>query len=140
MRSPCSKTYFGWRHTVFVLSTLPLFLGCSASKKPDGLAGMPDPLAAGWQGEAVCEELKDDSTNRILRCTFAPGIGHERHFHEAHFGYVVVGGTMRITDAEGTRDVDLAAHTAWESDGVEWHEVVNVGATTAVFLIIEPAK
>ncbi len=45
---------------------------------------------------------------------------------------------MQITDAKGTRVVDLANHSTWESDGVAWHEVVNVGDTTSIYLIVEP--
>lgn len=98
---------------------------------------LPDPLAAGWDGEPVCEKLKEDSTQRILRCTFPPGGGHEKHFHAPHFGYVITGGTMRITDASGERVVELRSGVTWNSDGVDWHEVLNVGETTSVYLIIE---
>ncbi len=45
---------------------------------------------------------------------------------------------MRITDANGTRDVELATGSSFASDGVDWHEVLNVGDTTVVYLIVEP--
>jgi mannose-6-phosphate isomerase-like protein (cupin superfamily) len=45
---------------------------------------------------------------------------------------------MRITDANGTRDVDLATGRTFTSPGVAWHGVVNVGETTVVYLIVEP--
>lgn len=45
---------------------------------------------------------------------------------------------MRITDANGTREVDLATGGSFTSPGVTWHEVVNVGNTTVVHLIVEP--
>jgi hypothetical protein len=45
---------------------------------------------------------------------------------------------QRITDDSGTREIDLAAGASWSSDGVAWHEVLNVGDTTAVYLIVEP--
>ncbi len=45
---------------------------------------------------------------------------------------------MRITDSSGTREVDLASGTSFASEGVAWHEVVNIGDSTSVFLIIEP--
>lgn len=99
---------------------------------------LPDPLAAGWNGEPVCEQLKKDEKQRILRCTFPPGVGHERHFHAKHFGYAIVGGRMRITDDTGTREIDIETHATWESDGVGWHEVLNVGKATSIYLIIEP--
>lgn len=99
---------------------------------------LPDPLEAGWNGQPVCVKLHEDSDHRILRCTFAPSIGHERHFHQRNFGYAVAGGRMQITDAEGTREVDLPTGSSFASDGVAWHEVVNVGDSTVVYLIIEP--
>jgi quercetin dioxygenase-like cupin family protein len=99
---------------------------------------LPDPLEAGWQGMPVCERLHEDTKHRILRCTFAPETGHERHFHSRHFGYAIAGGRMRITDAHGVREVDLATGSSFDSDGVDWHEILNVGDSTVVYLIIEP--
>ncbi len=98
---------------------------------------LPDPLAAGWNGEQICELLHEDAHQRILRCIFPPGVGHEKHFHKAHFGYVLAGGKMRIIDDSGEREVDLLADYSWTSDGVSWHEVLNVGETTSVYLIVE---
>ena len=115
-----------------LLAGLPL-LAAGASARD-----LPDPLEAGWNGESVCESLHDDAEQRVLRCTFPPGTGHERHYHDRHFGYTLAGGTMRITDASGTRDVVVATGSDFYSDGVEWHEVLNVGDSTAVFLIVEP--
>ena len=99
---------------------------------------LPDPLEAGWKGVPVCELLHEDSDQRILRCTFPPSVGHERHFHGRHFGYAIAGGRMRITDSGGTREVELATGSSFASDGVAWHEVLNIGSSTVVFLIIEP--
>ena len=101
---------------------------------------LPDPLAAGWKGEAVCERLHEDADQRVLRCTFPPGVGHERHYHGPHFGYVITGGRMRIVDADGERVVDLADDLTWSSEGVDWHEVQNIGDTTSVYLIVEPNR
>ena len=101
-------------------------------------APLPDPLAAGWQGKKVCEKLHEDEHQRILRCTFPPGVGHDRHFHARHFGYALSGGKMRITDAKGVREVDIATGSSFTSDGVEWHEVLNVGDTQVQYLIVEP--
>ncbi len=99
---------------------------------------LPDPLAAGWKGEAVCELVHDGLRQRVLRCTFPPGVGHERHYHAPHTGYVLEGGRMRITDSDGTRVVETTTNTSWQSDGVEWHEVLNVGDAATSYLIIEP--
>jgi quercetin dioxygenase-like cupin family protein len=99
---------------------------------------LPDPLEAGWDGEKVCEVLQENEKLRALKCTFPPGGGHERHFHAPHFGYIVEGGKMRITDAAGTVERELKTGASWQSGGVDWHEVVNIGDTTSVYIIVEP--
>jgi quercetin dioxygenase-like cupin family protein len=103
-------------------------------------AALPDPLAAGWKGETVCEILQENEKFRALKCTFAPGAGHERHYHASHFGYILEGGKMRITDKTGVVERDLASGGSWKSDGVEWHEAVNIGDTTAIYVIVEPKE
>lgn len=100
-------------------------------------SSLPDPLQAGWNGEPVCEKLHEDAENRILRCSFPPAVGHERHFHSPHYGYAISGGRVKITDVKGTREVDLNTGSSYVSDGVAWHEVLNIGDTTIVYLIIE---
>lgn len=105
----------------------------SANDAPE----LPDPLSAGWQGTAVCEKLHEDDLQRILRCTFAPGVGHERHFHVAHFGYALSGGKMRIQDENRIREVELKDGSSYTSDGVKWHEVLNIGDTEVRYLIVE---
>ena len=111
-----------------------LLLSSACATRPS----LPDPLAAGWNGSPVCENLHEDAEQRILRCTFPPSVGHERHYHERHFGYALSGGRVRVTDANGTRDLHLATGRSFTSDGVAWHEVLNVGDTTIVYLIVEP--
>jgi len=106
-------------------------VGCTATPS------LPDPLEAGWRGSSVCERLHEDSGQRILRCTFPPGAGHERHYHVPHFGYTVTGGRMQVTDENGARVVDSVTGSSFTNDGVAWHEVLNVGDTTAVYLILE---
>lgn len=101
-------------------------------------APLPGPLEAGWLGRSVCERLFENAELRALRCTFAPGVGHERHFHPRHWGYIEQGGTMRITTAAGTAERVLQSGTQWWSDGVDWHEAVNIGSTTAIYVIVEP--
>ena len=99
---------------------------------------LPEAFDAGWNGHKVCEILKDDATMRVGRCTFPPGGGHERHWHRPHWGYILAGGTMRMTDARGTVERTLKTGASWSSDGIGWHEVLNIGDTTAVYLIVEP--
>lgn len=99
---------------------------------------LPDPLQAGWNGNPVCELLEDNENIRVLRCTFEPGVGHEKHYHKRHFGYVLAGSKFRIKDASGVREVNPITNSHFYSDGTEWHEALNIGDSTAIFLIIEP--
>ena len=99
---------------------------------------LPDPLAAGWEGQKVCEVLVDNEKVRTLKCTFPPGVGHEKHYHAAHFGYTLAGSTFRITDSSGTREVNVPTGYDFYNEGVQWHQVLNIGDSTAVFLIVEP--
>lgn len=99
---------------------------------------LPDPLAAGWNGDSVCELLEDNDLVRVLKCTFPPGGGHDRHFHKPHWGYALSGSTFEIKDENGTRIVQLKTGSDFSSDGVEWHEVINIGDSTSVYLIVEP--
>ena len=118
-----------------LLILLGLSTGCQGLAQAEPL---PDPLAAGWQGEPVCTRLHEDDTQRILRCHFEPGIGHERHFHAPHFGYALSGGRVSMTDESGTRVRELETGSFYTSDGVAWHEIKNVGDTPITYLIIEP--
>ena len=116
------------------LSIVFLFLITSCQNQN----GLPDPLKAGWKGEKVCEVLIDNENVRTLKCTFPPGVGHEKHFHAKHFGYTLAGGKFKITDASGTREVEIPTGYDFYNEKVEWHEVQNIGDTKAVFLIVEP--
>ncbi|WP_375200928.1 cupin domain-containing protein [Hyphococcus sp.] len=116
-------------------------LGAPKASAEEGASkgdSLPYALDAGWKGEKVCELLFENDDTRVGRCTFPPGVGHERHYHPPHYGYILKGGTMRITDADGTRDAETPDGASWWSPGVEWHEAINVGDTTAVYLIFEP--
>lgn len=115
------------------MSWIALLSGCAGQP-----ANLPDPLAAGWEGKPVCEKLHEDKKQRVLRCTFPPGVGHERHYHDPHFGYALAGGRMQLIGADGLREVDLETGSSYASEGVAWHQVLNVGDTTVVYLIVEP--
>ena len=98
---------------------------------------LPDPLEAGWKGKSVCEVVEENEGLRVLKCTFPPNVGHERHYHNPHIGYALSGGKFRITDTTGTREVEIPTGYSFENEEVISHEVVNIGETTAVFLIME---
>ncbi len=97
-----------------------------------------DAVAAGWKGKKTCEILHEDEKIRILRCTFPPNIGHERHFHPAAFSYVLSGGRFRVTDdARGTWEWKSATDQHRAGRPVPWHEFLNIGDTTLRYLIVE---
>ncbi len=99
---------------------------------------LPTAFDAKWHGKTVCEPLFENAALRAARCTFPPGGGHERHFHLPHWGYIIEGGTMRITDASGIKIRELKSGSSWWSDGIAWHEAVNIGTTTSIYIIVEP--
>jgi quercetin dioxygenase-like cupin family protein len=127
------KLFRNIRQSILLLTSIVFFLSSCKNK-----IALPDPLNAGWNNQSVCEVLQDNAKLRVLKCTFKPGVGHEKHYHNAHFAYTLSGSKMRINDTTGTREVDVATGSSFFSDGVVWHEALNIGDSTAVFLIIEP--
>ncbi len=121
---------------IFTICLMSSLQSCN-SKIGNQSDNLPGPLKAGWQGESVCEVMEENSSIRILKCVFPPGVGHERHYHDKHVGYTISGAKMQITDTTGTRVVDVKSGGSFSSEGVIWHEVLNVGETTGEFLIIE---
>ena len=124
--------FFKKQFYLISLLLLSFFISCKPS------SSLPDPLTAGWKGKKVCELLEENKSQRILKCTFAPGIGHESHFHLPHFGYTLAGSTFKIKDTKGTREIKVETGSYFNNNGTEWHEVLNIGDRTAIFLIIEP--
>ena len=123
-------------HKPFILALSIITLALSQITQAE--TTLPDPLAAGWDGKPVCEKLHEDNAQRVLRCTFPAGVGHEKHFHKPHFGCALSGGKMRLTDAKGVREVELKTGSNYVSEGTAWHQVLNIGSTTVQYLIIEP--
>lgn len=119
---------------IVVVLGLTLILASCATRNPP----LHDALDAGWHGKPVCERLHEDHRQRVLRCTFPPGVGHERHYHGPHFGYVLAGGRARVTDGQGVRETDFLTGSSYSSEGIAWHETLNIGDSTTVFLIFEP--
>lgn len=125
------------RKTVWMPLMLALCSGAAVLNAQPS-ENLPTAFDAGWQGQEVCERLFENDAMRVARCTFPPGIGHERHFHPPHWGYILEGSTMRMTDGDGTEDRILESGASWWSDGVAWHEAVNISSETGIYLIIEP--
>ncbi len=98
---------------------------------------LPDPLEAGWNNQSVCEVLEDNDELRILKCTFPPNVGHEKHYHNPHFGYTLKGSKFKIEDDKGIREVNVPTGYSFSKNTVTEHQVLNIGDSTAVFLIIE---
>lgn len=98
---------------------------------------LPDPLEAGWQGKSVCKVLEENKNLRVLKCTFKPKVGHELHYHKPHFGYTLVGSKFKIKDTSGVREVNVPTGYSFSKDELTTHEVLNIGDSTAVFLIME---
>lgn len=115
-----------------------LILSACASAQDPQLAQLPDPLEAGWKGEKVCEVVQDNEAVRVLRCTFPPGVGHEKHFHAPHVGYALKGGAARIWDEQGEREATTPDGYSWWTPERTVHENLNIGTETSVYLIIEP--
>ena len=44
---------------------------------------------------------------------------------------------MRLTSATGTREAEIKTGSSFSSQGIGWHEVLNIGATTVVYLMFE---
>lgn len=44
---------------------------------------------------------------------------------------------MRVTDQHGTRTAEIATGSSFSSQGVPWHEGVNIGETTVTYIMIE---
>ncbi len=103
------------------------------------LPDLPHAFDAGWKGAKTCELVHETATVRVGRCSFPSGIGHEKHFHYPHFGYVLQGGTMQITNEEGLVEVrDVITGSTWSTSEITIHQALNTGDTTTSYLIVEP--
>jgi len=124
--------------TIKALIYMIIVLICPSSFA-EGLPDLPEAFNAGWKGEKTCELLYELESFRVGRCSFPPGVGHEKHFHYPHFGYVLEGGTLSITDNQGVVEVrQTITGKSWSTDKITIHEALNIGDTTTSYLIIEP--
>lgn len=101
---------------------------------------LPHAFDAGWEGQETCELMYESESVRVARCIFPPGVGHEKHFHNPHFGYVLEGGTLSIRDAGGERTVTTQSNGTWSTTERTVHEAVNIGNSTTSYVIVEPRK
>lgn len=119
---------------LLILALFAAPAGGAPPPEPD----LPHAFEAGWRGQKTCELLYETEQVRVGRCVFPPGVGHEQHYHEPHFGYVLEGGRLSITDAQGTREVVTSAGGDWRTATRTVHEALNIGDTTTSYLIVEP--
>lgn len=125
------------RHSIVLTATL--FVFCGPAAKAADTTGLPEAFDAGWQGQQTCELMYETAEVRVGRCSFPPGIGHEKHYHVPHFGYVLEGGTLRITNERGEDQVvETRTGGTWSTDEITVHNALNIGDTTTSYLIIEP--
>jgi quercetin dioxygenase-like cupin family protein len=123
---------------LIVLTTALLASGIPLARAADP-TGLPEAFDAGWEGRKPCELLYENEEVRVGRCTFPPGVGHEKHYHVPHFGYVLEGSTLQVTDDQGeTRVIETATGDSWSTSEITVHSAVNIGDTTARYLIVEP--
>ena len=121
--------------TLIVIGISIFFQYSFAKNLPD----LPQAFDAGWKGQKTCKLLYETESVRVGRCSFPPGIGHEKHFHYPHFGYVLEGGTLSITDNEGAVEVrQTITGKSWSTDKMTIHEAMNIGDTTTSYLMVEP--
>jgi quercetin dioxygenase-like cupin family protein len=109
-----------------------------AQESAAGIDGLPHGFDAGWKGMKTCTVLFETPEVRVGQCSFAPGVGHEKHYHNPHFGYVLEGSTMLIQDSSGEHEVTTQTGSSWSTTTVTIHEAINSGTTHARYLIIEP--
>jgi len=102
------------------------------------IAGLPHALDAGWQGMETCEVLYEDDSVLVGRCDFPPGVGHEKHYHNPHFGYVLQGSSLKIIDESGEEVIETVTGDNWSTDEITVHEALNVGDVTTSYLLVEP--
>ena len=123
------------------LSMLPFALLVLVSTSGHALDNpdLPEAFTAGWEGKKTCEIMYETEEVRVAQCSFPAGTGHEAHFHNPHFGYVLEGGTMRITnELDEIREVETVAGTTWSTSNVTAHSVLNTGDTETRYIIVEP--
>lgn len=110
----------------------------SAAESEAQQQGLPHGFDAGWKGMKTCTVLYETPEVQVGQCSFAPGVGHEKHYHNPHFGYVIEGSTMQVQDASGERELTTKAGDTWSTTTVTVHQAINIGTTTARYLIVEP--
>lgn len=112
---------------------MTFFVSSNAKTQED----IPDTFEAGWKGESVCEIIEENDTIRMFTCTYPSGGGQDKHYHDPYMGYIVQGGTLRSIGPNGTRESTSVTGQSFNSPGVKWHTLENIGDTTVIILGVE---
>ncbi|OGC76431.1 MAG: hypothetical protein A2Z27_02200 [candidate division Zixibacteria bacterium RBG_16_50_21] len=93
-----------------------------------------DPLKV---GPNIYKLVTENARIRVLEVTFKPGDQIASHSHPDHLGYVLSGGSLKITNAAGkaTDMTAKAGDTFWIP--AETHSAVNTGKTEVKILVVE---
>lgn len=116
---------------IIIMSALMFYSNANAQDR------IPDTFEAGWKGEPVCEIIEENDAIRMFTCTYPPGGGQDKHYHDPYMGYIVQGGTLRSTGPNGTRESTSVTGQSFNSPGVKWHALENIGDTTVIILGVE---
>ena len=82
--------------------------------------------------------LLENERVRVVEYSLPPGERDQWHTHPAKVSYVVSGGSVRVTTADGRSFVvdEKAGDTTW-SDAVARHFVENLGSTPVKTILVE---
>jgi beta-alanine degradation protein BauB len=114
-----------------LISTRPLMAADSAAGKMDPLTVAPDMYSLVFENERV----------RVMQVVFKAGQSIKKHTHSNdHFVYVLEGGQLTITKADGSSSVaDLkTGQVVWIP--AETHSAKNTGTTQVKLLVNELKK
>lgn len=117
-----------------IIRGLFLALLCAGAASAETTAPSMDPIAV---GPKIYKSLLDNPKVRVMEVTFPPGAKIGLHSHPDHVGYVLNGGTLKITGADGKSQVHKLkqGETIWLDQ--QTHSAMNPGDTTLKVLIVE---
>ncbi len=127
------------RNILILFAVLVLVMGSFAtwsnvSAKEETKAASMDPLAV---GPDIYKLVMENERIRILQVTFEPGAKIAMHSHPDHAGYVLEGGMLTITNAEGkTQEITAKVGDSFWIPA-ESHSAMNQGKTKISILVVE---
>jgi quercetin dioxygenase-like cupin family protein len=107
---------------------------CLALVLTAGTAMAQDPLTV---GPNIYHKIFENARVRMMEVMFAPGDSIAFHAHPDHAVYVVNGGTLRVTESNGTSMVaELKPGQPLWFDATT-HAAKNIGTTPMKLLVVE---